>query len=116
MDLPAHDIAGGHECASPWHRIVWACHRNGLPARVDVDPRHQPSRRWWCKVAEEDNVTPVIHHWADSLAIHASAGCRVARMCDGANFARGGFPNINTIETVDDYRLRGEVRGTTLLA
>src|SRR5688572_11430236 len=33
VELPAHDIAGGHEGSSPWHRIARARHRNGLSSR-----------------------------------------------------------------------------------
>ena len=45
-----------------------------------------------------------------------SAGCGVARVCDGPDVARGGFLDVDATETGDEDARRGGARGKTLLA
>ena len=46
----------------------------------------------------------------------SSAGCGVPRVRDGADFARGGFLDVDASETADEYLLREGAGGTTLFA
>ena len=107
VELPTQDIAGGHEFSSSWHLIARARHPYGLSCRVQEYPGHLPGGRWCCEVAKEDDVTPVIDHWAAGLAVHAPAGRRVARVRDGPDVACGGFLDVDAAETGDEESLAG---------
>ena len=83
---------------------------------MQVHPPNVLGARWWCEVAGEDEVAPIIHLREEDLAVNAPPGRRVARVHDRLDFTGGSFLDVGASETGDDNRLWGEALDRTLLA